>query len=96
MVSAGKAIGSSVVTSSATRHRPGRDFSRPLLSAWQRSGQVVASTPSLLAHSRQRRCFADQHYASLPAQATGAADLLSLFPSPHRTAAKLRPIAAPA
>src|SRR6516165_4235144 len=76
--------------------RPGRDFSRPLLSAWQRSGQVVASTSSLLAHWRQGRCFADQHYASLPAPATGASGLLPLFPSPHRTAAKLRPIAAPA
>src|SRR6516162_10963513 len=32
--------------------RPGRALSRPPLSAWQRSGQVVASTPSLLAHRR--------------------------------------------
>src|SRR6201988_3628498 len=46
--------------------RPRRDLWRPLLSAWQRSGQVVASTPSLLAHRRQSRYFAYHHDASLP------------------------------
>src|SRR5690349_10317173 len=52
MASAGKAIGSSVVISTATRPDQGAIFSRPLFSAWQRSGQVFASTPFLLAHRR--------------------------------------------
>jgi hypothetical protein len=75
MVSTGKAIPSRVVTSTATRPDQGAIF------RGQRSGQVVASTPSLLAHRRQGRCFAYQHDASLPAPATQPQACFHCFPA---------------